>query len=145
MSTDASAPVNANLLMQSESSSDSEQVESVPDAEQEEALLNIGALIQDLFHSVTAKVSAALDALICIISIREHSRRGRLSRALVQLILICLDKTIDLDKAIERIPACDQVPKLNELAELKTLRTPSFAHDGSPRNKKSSRRRSGSM
>jgi hypothetical protein len=76
-------------------------------------------LIQDLAHSDSSKVDAALDTLN--LDLDEDEMAGEIIAtaggcfALVHLMQNCLDK------AMARVPACDQVADLNELAELTTL------------------------
>jgi hypothetical protein len=76
-------------------------------------------LIQDLFHSDSAKVYAALDALEINLDEAENKCED-LVTAGGCFALVCLMQNC-LDKAIDRIPACDQVTELNELVELTTL------------------------
>jgi hypothetical protein len=86
---------------------------------QDVSIESIGALIQDMFDSDTAKVNAALDALNQDLDEDKEKWETVIvwggCLALLQLIQKCVDKTI------AGIPACDQVTELNELAELTTL------------------------
>jgi hypothetical protein len=80
----------------------------------------IGALIQDLAHSDSAKVNVALDALYGDLKECKNKCDSLITaggcHALVQLVKDCLNK------ATKKVLACHRVTELNELAELMTLR-----------------------
>jgi hypothetical protein len=92
---------------------------SASDVERSDSVENIGALIQDLFHSDNAKVRAALYALDLDLEKDKNkcdifvTAGGCL--ALVRVVKECLRK------ATEKIPACNEVTNLNTLPELITL------------------------
>ncbi len=62
VSTDASASTNGVPVI-TEATSASEEGEAASNAQQDESIISIGALVQDLLHSDDAKFNAALDAL----------------------------------------------------------------------------------
>jgi hypothetical protein len=122
VSTDASTSTSANAPVKTVAASDSEQGDSVSDANQEdESMERIGKLIQDLFHSDNTRVKTALIALN--LDLLDKDNKGDKIQAaggclaLVQVVKDCLKK------ATEKIPECDRVIELDELDELQTLDT----------------------
>jgi hypothetical protein len=118
VSTNASTSTSTKLVI-AEATSDSEQSESASNAQQNESVVSIGALIQDLFHSDDAKVDATFTALNLDL-VKDKKKCDKIQAVggcfvLVHLLNKCLHKAID------RFPACDQVTALNELPELTTL------------------------
>jgi hypothetical protein len=88
--------------------------------EYEESIQCIGNLIQDLFHSESARVNAAIDALYLNLG-KNQKKSDKIQAVGGCFALVQLLKNY-LDKAIDGIPACDQVTELNGLPGLTTLR-----------------------
>jgi hypothetical protein len=88
-------------------------------AKHEKSMRCIGALVQGLFHSDDAKVTAALGALTRDLA-ENKNKCDKIQAvggclALVQLVKDCLKK------ATEKIPDCHRVTDLYPIAEVKTL------------------------
>jgi hypothetical protein len=118
VSTDVSASTGAKLVI-AETTSDSEQSESFSNAQHDESMVCIGALVQDLFHFDYARGDATFTALNLDL-VKDKKKCDKIQAVggcfvLVHLLNKCLDKVISI------FPACDQVTALNELPELTTL------------------------
>jgi hypothetical protein len=93
--------------------------ESASNAQQDESMVSVGALVQDLFHSDNVNVDATFAALNLDL-VKDKKKCDKIQAVGGCFVLVHLLKKC-LGKAIDRIPACDQVTELNELAELTTL------------------------
>jgi hypothetical protein len=109
VSTDASASTVAPHQTTKEVS----RVQRNPKLTQE----HIRKVFPDLYHSDSAKVTAALDALYMDL---YEDKLDPMSGARCSLAIVQLLKSY-LKKATEKIPACDRVTKMNDFAELKPL------------------------
>jgi hypothetical protein len=91
---------------------------SATTTQEDDSMENIGALIQDLFHSDNAKVNAALDVL-------EPDIGGEGKRCeYIHAAGGCLALVLLLNKCLKydcKIPACDRVTELNEAVNWKRL------------------------
>jgi hypothetical protein len=109
VSTDASAPIVA-----------SHQTTEAADHDQRNPKLSvehIKKLFPDLYHSDSAKVTAALDALYMDI---YENKLDPIDEPGCSFAPVRLVKEY-LKRATERLPACDRVGRMNDFAELKPL------------------------